>query len=99
MLETDSEEKSSLEYGFALSSVKGLGNTRIKRLITHFGNVQIFFDTAPSHIAQLPSFNTALTARIQALSDDLLKVGVMARVAAVRIRVTPQTNTEKDDKF
>ena len=34
-----SKAQTSLEYGFALSSVKGLGNTRIKRLITYFGNL------------------------------------------------------------
>ena len=67
----DSKEKSSLEYWLALSSVKGLGNTRIKRLITHFGGVQAVFDAEAPDIAQLPSLTPTLASRIQAVADDL----------------------------
>ena len=57
-----------LDYAFALSSVKGLGNVRIKRLITHFGSVQAVFDAKPADIAQLPSLTPA---RIRTVTGDL----------------------------
>ena len=67
----DSKAQASLEYRLALSSVKGLGNTRIKRLITHFGSIQAIFDAAPSDIAQLLSLNPTLASRIQAGTNTL----------------------------
>ena len=66
----DSKEKTPVEYWLALSSVKGLGNVRIKRLIAHFGSVKAVFDAEPSEIEQLPSFNSTLASRIYTISGD-----------------------------
>ena len=67
----DSKEKSPIEYWLALSSVKGLSNVRIKRLITHFGSVKAIFDAEPPGIEQLPSFTPALASRICTVTGDL----------------------------
>ena len=65
------KDKAPLEYALALSSVKGLGNARIQRLIAHFGSVEAIFDAEASDIAQLPSFNSAIASRIHAVASDL----------------------------
>lgn len=65
------EEKTPLEYWLALSSVKGLGNVQIKRLIEHFGNVKTIFDAKSSEIERLPSFNSVLASHICTVTDDL----------------------------
>ena len=67
------KEQTSLEYGLALSSVKGLGNTQIKHLITHFGGIQAVFDAEAPDIAQLPSSYPALVSQILALTENLPK--------------------------
>ena len=68
----NSKEKTPVEYWLALSSVKGLGNVRINRLIAHFGSPKAIFDAVPSEIEQLPSFNSALASQICTITDDLL---------------------------
>jgi len=58
------EEKTRLEYWFALASVEGLGGMRIKRLLTRFGSVSSIFEAELPEIARLPSFNPVLASRI-----------------------------------
>lgn len=67
----DSKETTPIEYYLALSSIKGLSNVRIKQLITHFGSVKAIFDAEPTEIERLPSFDTALAARIGTVTGDL----------------------------
>ena len=52
---TNSQDKTPIEYWLALSSVKGLGNIRTKRLIEHFGSMEAIFDAKPPEIERLPS--------------------------------------------
>ena len=68
---TNSQEKTPIEYWLALSSVKGLGNVRIKRLIEHFGNIKAIFDAKTSEIKRVLSFSNALVSRISAVTGDL----------------------------
>ena len=69
---TDFKEKTPVEYWLALSSVKGLGNVRIKQLIAHFGSVKAGLEAKPSEIERIPSFTPALAARICAVTGNLL---------------------------
>ena len=68
---TDSKEKTPVEYWLALSSVKGVGNLQIKRLMEHFGNMKAIFDAKPPEIERLPSFNSVLASRICTVTGDL----------------------------
>lgn len=67
----DSKEKTPVEYYLALSSVKGLGNIQVNRLIAHFRNVKAIFDAEPPEIEQVPSFGSALADRIRTVTDTL----------------------------
>ena len=67
----DSKETTPVEYYLALSSIKGLSNVRIKRLITHFGSVKAIFDAEPAERERLPSFDPALAAGIGTVTGDL----------------------------
>ena len=58
------EEKTRLEYWFALAAVEDLGGMRIKRLLTRFGSVSRIFEAELPEIARLPSFNPVLASRI-----------------------------------
>lgn len=68
---TDSKEKTSAEYWLALSSVKGLGNVQIKRLIESFGSVKAILDAESAEIEQLASLTPAIAAQICTVTDDL----------------------------
>ena len=70
---TELKEKTPIKYLLALSSVKGLGNKRIKRLIAHFSSVKSIFEAKPTEIQQIPSFSTTLATRIGTVADDLPK--------------------------
>ena len=67
-----STEKIPIEYWLALTSVEGLGNVRIKRLIARFGSVQAIFEAELPEIARLPSFNPVLASRILTVSGNFL---------------------------
>lgn len=64
------EEKTRLEYWFALASVEGLGGMRIKRLLTRFGSVSGIFEAELPEIARLPSFNSVLASRILTVAGN-----------------------------
>lgn len=69
----DSKEKTPIEYLLALSSVKGLGDKRIKRLIADFQSVKAIFEAKPTDIQQITTLSTALATRIGTVADDLPK--------------------------
>ena len=64
------KNNTSLEYWLALTSVEGLGDVRIKRLIARFGSVQAIFEAELSEIARLPTFNPVLASRILTISGN-----------------------------
>jgi DNA processing protein len=68
---TDLKEKTPLEYWLALSSVKGLGNVRIKQLIAHFGSVKAILEAKSTEIEQLASLTPAIATRIGKVADNL----------------------------
>ena len=61
---THPKTNTSHEYWLALTSVKGIGGAKIKRLITRFGTVEAIFEAELPEIAQLPSFGPVLASRI-----------------------------------
>ena len=67
----DSEEKTPAEYWLALSSVKGLGNVQIKRLIERFGSVKAILDAESAEIERLASLTPAIAAQIGKVTGDL----------------------------
>ena len=68
---TDFKEKTPVEYWLALSSVKGLGNIQIKRLIAHFGSVKAILDAESAEIERLASLTPAIAAQICTVTDNL----------------------------
>ena len=68
---TDSKEKTPAEYWLALSSVKGLGNVQIKRLIARFGSVKAILDAESTEIERLASLTPAIAAQICTVTNDL----------------------------
>ena len=68
---TDSREKTPAEYWLALSSVKGLGNVQIKRLIERFGSVKAILDAESAEIERLASLTPAIAAQISTVTNDL----------------------------
>lgn len=67
----DLKEKTPLEYWLALSSVKGLGNVQIKRLMAHFGSVKAILDAKSAEIERLASLTPAIAAQICTVPDEL----------------------------
>ena len=68
---TDLKEKTPLEYWLALSSVKGLGNVQVKRLIAHFGSMKAILDAKSAEIERLASLTPAIAAQICTVTDKL----------------------------
>ena len=68
---TDLKKKPPVEYLLALSSVKGLGNIQIKRLIAHFGSAKAVLDAKNSEIERLSSLTPAMATQICTVTDDL----------------------------
>ena len=67
----NSKGKTPVEYWLALSSVKGLGNIQIKRLIAHFGSVKAILDAESAEIERLASLTPAIAAQICTVTDNL----------------------------
>lgn len=67
----DLKEKNPTEYWLALSSVKGLGNIQIKRLIAHFGSVKAVLDAKISEIERFSSLTPAIAKQICTVTDNL----------------------------
>ena len=67
----NSAGKTPTEYWLALSSVKGLGNVRIKQLITHFGSIKAILDAESAEIERLASLTPTIAAQICKVPDDL----------------------------
>ena len=93
---TDSKEKTPVEYYLALSSVKGLGNVQIKKLISDFGSVKAILEAKSAEIEQLASLTPAIAARIGTVTDNLQefreKVDALhdqkSRYCLLRIQIT-----------
>ena len=67
----DSNENTPVEYYLALSSVKGLGNVRIKQLIAHFGSVKAILGAQSAEIEQRASLTPAIAGGICTATDNL----------------------------
>ena len=68
---THPKTNTSHEYWLALTSVKGLGGTKIKTLMAHFGTVEAIFEAELPEIAQLPSLGPVLASRILTTARNL----------------------------